>query len=177
MNPADAVILAILGVSMLVSLIRGFIREVFSLLVWVLAFWVGLHFVDDVAIRLDGHIEVASVRMLLAFAGLFILTLLTGGLIGYLISKMVQKTGLSPTDRMLGALFGAVRGAVFIVAAVLLLGWTNIPEDDWWHQSRLLPPFERLAVRVAGYLPSDLHETLEFLPQQTLPENDEAAAG
>lgn len=180
MNPADIVILAVVGISALVSLIRGFVREVFSLLVWVLAFWVGLHFVDDIAVHLDGHIEVASVRMLLAFAGLFLLTLVVGGLMGYLLGKLVDKTGLSPTDRLLGALFGAVRGAVLVVAAVLLLGWTAFPRDVWWQESRLLPPFERLAERAAAYLPEGIEQPLEFLPplpdQAAPPPADESDA-
>jgi len=147
------VILAVCGVSMLVSLFRGFVREAFSLVVWFLAVYAGLLAAEPFADRLAPWIEAPSVRVIIAFIGVFVLVLIVGGLINYLLGKLVASTGLSGTDRMVGALFGALRGAAIVLVAVIIARFTPFPEDPWWQESRLLPEFERMAVIAVRYFP------------------------
>lgn len=143
---------------MLVSLFRGFIREVFSLLVWLAAVYAGLMAANPLAERMQPWIEMPSIRVIIAFAGVFVLVLIVGGLVNYLLGKLVAGTGLSGTDRLVGALFGALRGVAIVLVAVIIARLTPFPEDPWWQESRLLPEFERLAVAVVQYFPESVRE-------------------
>ena len=164
MNIADLVIVGILSVSVLVSLFRGFIKEVFSILVWVAAIFAAFQVAEPFARSLEPVIDLPSARMIVAFAAVFLLVLVIGGLIGFLISKMVEKTGLSPTDRLFGALFGFARGLVIVVVAVMLLRVTPFAEDPWWDDSQLLPTFETMADRARSWLPVEVRRMLDPAP-------------
>lgn len=167
MNGADLAILAICGISMLVSLFRGFIREAFSLLVWIAAVYAGLMAANPLAERMQPWIEMPSVRLIVGFVGAFVLVLIVGGLINHLLAKLVAGTGLSGTDRLVGALFGALRGVAIILAAVIIARFTPFPEDPWWQESALLPQFERLAVTAVDHFPESVRE---YVPSDTAPE-------
>ncbi|MGB0514751.1 MAG: CvpA family protein [Wenzhouxiangellaceae bacterium] len=161
MNPADLFIGGVLLLSVVVSLFRGFIKEVFSILVWVGAVFAAFQVSEPLAESLERFIELPSARFILAFAVVFLLVLVIGGLISYLIGKMIEKTGLSSTDRLFGALFGLARGVVIIVIAVMLARLTPFTQDPWWDESRLLPPFERLAEDARGLLPESMRPMLD----------------
>lgn len=158
MSGADIAILAVCGVSMLVSLFRGFIREVFSLIVWVLAVYAALYAANPLSARMAPWIEMPSIRLIIGFVGVFVLVLMVGGLINYLLGKLVASTGLSGTDRLVGALFGALRGVAIILVAVIIARMTPFPEDPWWQESRLLPQFERLAITAVQHFPETMRE-------------------
>jgi membrane protein required for colicin V production len=152
----DYGILGLIALSAVVGLLRGFIREAFSLLVWIVAIWIGLTFSHDFAPLLGKYIQVPSVRIAAAFVALFLLTLLVGGLVGYLLTQLVQMTGFSGTDRLLGLLFGVARGALLVSVLVLLAGVTPLPNDPWWKESTLIPPFQKLALWLREHLPAGL---------------------
>jgi membrane protein required for colicin V production len=97
---------------------------------------------------------VPSVRLAISFAVLILVTLLAGGLLSYLIATLVDKTGLSGTDRVVGVIFGLLRGIAIITVLVLLAGLTPVPEDPWWDQSVLLPRFVDLAVYLRTLMPA-----------------------
>ncbi len=141
MNWTDWTILAIIGISSLLSLRRGFAREAISLASWVLAFIVARLFATSLSVVLERYIDTPSLRLLSAFAILFIITLIVGALVGMLVSALVSATGLSATDRVLGMGFGAVRGALVVVVLVALLGMTPAVQDSWWQESTLIPHF------------------------------------
>ncbi len=161
MQWVDIAILGVIGVSALLSLMRGLVREVLSLVAWVLAFWVAIRFSSSLAPSLD-FLEAASARQFLAFLLLFLVTLLTGGLINHLVGKLVDETGLSTTDRVLGMFFGLVRGGAIILLLVLLAGLTPVPRDQWWQESRLIGPFQEVAMRSLSYLPPDISKHFAF---------------
>ena len=161
MNGADLVILGILLVSIIVSLVRGFIKEVFSILVWAAAIFAAFQVAGPLAGALEPIIDLPSARIIVAFAAVFILVLVVGGLIGFLVGKMVEKTGLSPTDRLFGGLFGLARGLVIVVLAVLLLRVTPFAQDPWWHESRLLPTFDAMAEQARAWLPESVRGLLD----------------
>ena len=157
----DYVIIGILGLSALISLMRGFVREALSLAAWVLAFWVSWTFFRELAVQLDWF-TVPSVRLGAAFAILFIATLMVGALVNFLMGQLVDKTGLSGTDRLLGMFFGAARGAVLVAILVLLAGLTPFPNDPWWTQSQLIGYFQELAIWLKELLPPDIGEKFNF---------------
>jgi membrane protein required for colicin V production len=162
----DIAIVLILGVSALVSLIRGFVREVLSLAAWVAAFWVTLAFGDDLALALGDALGSPAARMLLAHVGLFIAVLLAGGLVNFIIMRLLAKSGLAGTDRLLGMFFGLARGiaivTVLVVCAGLIPLHTRLPRTDWWQASALLPPFETLAQWLVGLLPEQTRANFQY---------------
>jgi membrane protein required for colicin V production len=161
---ADYVVLGIVALSILVGAIRGFIKEAFSLAVWAAAFLVAFQYSGAVALQLENHIELPSARTALAFAGLFLSVLLVGGLLTFLVGKLVEKTGLSGTDRMLGGVFGGIRGLFLVLAIMLVAGLTPVPQDPWWQQSRSIQSLLPLAEWSAQYLPDYILEHMELSP-------------
>jgi len=144
MNWADWTIIGIIGISSLFSLRRGFMREALSLITWVAAFIVARLFSDALTTVLAPYIETPSLRLMAAFAILFIATLVVGAVINNLVAMLVDATGLSGTDRVLGVGFGIARGGLLVVALVALVGMTPAIEDPWYQESQLIPHFKTL---------------------------------
>ncbi|NCF62747.1 MAG: CvpA family protein [Gammaproteobacteria bacterium] len=176
----DYAILAVIAISVLVGALRGFIKEVFSLLVWAAAFLVAYHFAGDVAAWMEDAVTLPSARTAMGFTGLFVTVLLLGGLLNYLLGRLVETTGLSGTDRLLGGVFGAARGLVLVVAVLLVAGFTPIPADPWWKDSQTIQRMLPLVEWTTGFLPESVSEHLEFEPEEpddkdsTEPEDKEA---
>ena len=167
MNWADYCIIIALSLSVLMGLWRGFVGEVLALLGWVLAFWVAWSFGDKLAAQLTA-IDVPSLRLFLGYAICFIGVLIASGIVSFLMRKLIAGSGLSGSDRMLGMLFGLVRGLAVVTLAVLLLGFTPLPRDPWWHQSKLLPGFQNYAQWLSARLPPEVTKYLDLrglLPQ------------
>ncbi len=162
MGYADYVILGIVAISILVGAIRGFIKEAFSLAVWAAAFLVAFQYSGALALQLESHIELPSARTSLAFVSLFLLVLLVGGLVTFLVGKLVEKTGLSGTDRLLGGVFGGVRGLFIVLAIILVAGLTPLTQDPWWKQSKMVQSLLPLAEWTAQFLPEYIQEHLEL---------------
>ena len=164
----DYVIIGIICVSAVISLVRGFVREALSLAAWVLAFWVGWSFFRELAAHLD-WLSVPSVRLGIAFAILFVVTLIVGGLVNYLVGQLVDKTGLGGTDRLIGMVFGAARGALLVAVLVLLAGLTPLPDDPWWKQSQLISYFQELVIWLKSLLPADIGDKFRFVGPESGP--------
>ncbi len=162
MNWADYLIVIVIALSMLIGLWRGLLREVISLATWIAAFAIAFLFAEDGATHLMPYIDVPSLRAAAAFGGLFLATLLLGGLVGILASYLVDYTGLTGTDRVLGMVFGLGRGAIVIAILVLAAGLTPMPRDPWWQQSLLVPHFQDTALWLRGLLPPDLAQNFRF---------------
>ena len=164
MEYVDYAVLGIVLISILVGSLRGFIKEVFSMAVWAAAFLVAFQYSGALAMMLESHIELPSARTSLAFAGLFLSVLLVGGLITFLVGKLVEKTGLSGTDRLLGGVFGAFRGLILILFIMLVAGLTPVPQDPWWQQSRSIQSLLPLAEWSARFLPDYILEYMDLRP-------------
>lgn len=163
LNWADYFIIAVLVLSTLLSLIRGFVREAISLVTWVLAIWVGLKFSPMLAAVMQDMIQTPSVRVVVSFLLLFISVLLIGGLINFLISQLVTKTGLSSTNRLAGSIFGFARGVLTVGLLVLLARHTALPNDPWWKEAKLLAKFEPVADKISVMLPDKVHKMSHLL--------------
>lgn len=158
----DYAISALVLISAIIGLLRGFIKEAFALVTWIVAIWVGLHYSRDFSALLQGSISYPSARIATAFAALFFSTLILGGLISFILNHLIEKTGLTGTDRLTGMLFGVIRGAVLVSIMVMLAGLTPLPEDPWWKESILIPPFQALAVWLKAHIPTELAGYINF---------------
>lgn len=174
LNGADWVIVAILLVSVVIGLWRGFIREVLSLIVWIAAVTAAILFGADVAAFYADWINVPSVRVALGYATVFLLVFVVFALLSWLVTRLLRGGGLSGTDRMLGLGFGLLRGGLLVAVLVLLLGYTPMPRDPWWQESQLIPRFEPLAGWVREQLPDTLASLQALSPPEQLPVELEA---
>lgn len=138
MNWADYLIIGIIAISALISLVRGFVREAISIVVWVAAFWLAIAFARPFSGLLARYIESAMLQVVVAFAVIFVGTLLLGALVGFLAGLLVGKTGLTGTDRVIGVVFGAGRGLILSALLILALGLTRVPQEGWWRQSVMI---------------------------------------
>ena len=141
MNMVDFAILAVIGVSVVISFIRGFIKEAFSLTIWGSAYFFASYYYLSLA-SFFTQIESDTLRKSLAFLALFVVVLLIGAIVNYVIAKLVEKTGLSGTDRFLGVIFGGVRSILILSAVLFFIDmFTSIPNSQWWQDSLLIPYF------------------------------------
>jgi membrane protein required for colicin V production len=148
----DYAILAVVGLSALISLVRGFVKEAVSLIVWISAFFVASSFYVNLSTLLT-NISDQLLRNAASIAILFITTLILGALVNYIIGQLVSRTGLSGTDRLLGIVFGALRG-VLVSAAVLFFmdAFTPASSSAWWQSSQLIPEFTLIVEWFFEYL-------------------------
>ena len=161
-NWIDYAILGIITFSLLISFIRGFVREALSLLTWVAAVWIAIHFFEALSLLLESSIRSPSLRNMASFGLLFIGTLILGAMVNYLIAQLVDRTGLSGTDRILGVLFGSVRGVLMVTILLMLARLTAFPQEPWWQASLLIPRFHPMEVWLHDLLPQSVLSHLQL---------------
>ncbi|MCB1693852.1 MAG: CvpA family protein [Pseudomonadales bacterium] len=152
MTPVDWIIVAIVVISSLISLKRGFVKEALSLASLVIAVLVARVFGSQVSTLLADYISVPSVRLAVAYFALFIVTMAVGSMINHLISHVVEMTGLSGTDRLLGMIFGLARGGLIVLVVVGVLARLPVTDDPWWKASRLIPYLVSAADAAQGWV-------------------------
>ena len=156
MNIADWTILGVLAISGLISLVRGFVREALSLFAWGAAFVAATLFREPAAHWLESVMATPSLRAITAWLGIFLTVLLVLGLVNFILSRMIRASGLSGTDRFLGALFGLARGFIVVLTLLILVPqMVPVKQDAWWRESQLIPrflAFEGRARELAGTL-------------------------
>ena len=158
----DYVVLGIFLVSVLLSIIRGFIRESLSLAGWIVAFVVAISFATDFEPMLPPEIAGESLRMLAAFIVLLLSVLLVAVIITKLLSALIKSVGLGFIDRSLGAAFGFLRGLLIVTVLILVAGLTAMPQQSFWQQAILSDPLEKVAIKLMPWLPSEISSRINF---------------
>ena len=158
----DYAVLAIIGISVLWSIVHGLVRELMALASWIAAFMVAQIFAADVAPVLPAAISNQSLRLLTAFLGIFLTVLLVMTLLAIVISKLIRGAGLGLADRALGAVFGLVRGLAIVMMVVLLAGLTALPRQQAWRQAISSGPLVALANMVKVWLPYGLSKHINY---------------
>jgi membrane protein required for colicin V production len=132
----DWIFLAIVSLSVLVGAWRGLIYEMLSVMSWVAAFMLAQWFAIDAAVLLPMQGAGDSIRYAAGFLLVFIAVLFAGALLAFLVKKLVSAIGLRPVDRVLGALFGLVRGIVLLLAITWIVDLTPLHRTERWQQAQ-----------------------------------------
>jgi membrane protein required for colicin V production len=158
----DYVVLGVVGFSILLSLMRGFIREALGLGGWVIALVAARCYGVQVAGMLPGAIPNENIRMVAGFLVVFLGMLLVTSLLAVGISEVVRKIGLGMLDRGLGLLFGCARGLLIVGVMVLLGGMTSLPQRPEWRDAMFSSPLEAMVLAAVPWLPADMTKHLKF---------------
>lgn len=162
MTGFDYAVLIIVGLSVLLSVMRGFVREVLALASWIVAFFVAKAYVMELAPLLPEAIPNTSLRYLAAFLVLFLATLLVCSLLAIALSQLFKHVGLSWLDRGLGAFFGLARGLLIVVILVLLAGLTGLPQDARWRNAMFSAPLEAAVYGLLPWFPRDIAKHVNY---------------
>ena len=162
MTVFDYVVLAIIIISAAVGAWRGLVGEVLSILAWVLALVAAWMFGGDVAVGLFSGIRDHSLRLVAGFATVVVLVLVVIALLKLALRGLLKAIGLSMTDRLLGILFGLLRGLAIVLLLVAVGGLTPLPRQGWWRDARLAPPLETVVLAGKPWLPADVAKRIRY---------------
>ena len=157
----DWILLAVLLGSTVLGAWRGLVFEVLSVLGWLAAFFAAQWFAPEVAVRLPMGQATETMRFAAGFVLVFVVVAFVGGLVASLIRRLVQAVGLRPVDRVLGMLFGALRGVILLLATAAVAQLTALNTTAWWEESRGAAIASEALHTVRPLLPE---EFAKFLP-------------
>lgn len=160
MTGFDFAVITVVLISLLLGLWRGLVYEVLSLLGWPIAFVLSRLFASDVAPLMP--VTGDALRTTLAYALVFIAALIVWGILVWLFSKLMKAIGLGWLDRVLGGLFGILRGALVVLVMVWLAGLTDIPEQPFWHTAKMSKPAEDAALLTKAWLPDNIARRIHY---------------
>ncbi len=156
MSLPDIAIIAIILVSLVVGLFRGFIREVLSLAAWILALWAAYAYARGGGVFLEPYIHQPPLRVVAAFGVIFVLVLIAASFLGYLLWRALPLSGISGVDRSLGMLFGVGRGVIIVALLLLAAIFMDFATQPWWQKSLLVHYFTPVADGLRSLMPADL---------------------
>ncbi|MDY6991775.1 MAG: CvpA family protein [Pseudomonadota bacterium] len=162
MNVADFSIGIFIVTSSVIGLFQGFVKEVLSVLAWMLSLALALAFVKDLAQLLSLFIPFADLQIGIALTTLFFATFIMLLWVNYLIINSLGPTPLSGFERFLGGLFGLIRGGIAIIFLILLAALTQISTMPWWQEALLIQKFKLMAILLCSHLPADMITQFNF---------------
>ena len=162
MTGFDFVLLAILAISVFLGLLRGLLKEVLSLVAYASAFLAAIWWGPTVSDWSAQWISQPFVSMALAYLGVFIAVLLSIGFVNMTLSALLNKTGLTPADHGLGAMFGLLRGVLFVLILVILAGYTPLPEEPWWKNAMFSKQVVSVVQQIKLRLPPPVNDWLPY---------------
>lgn len=158
----DYLVLFVLICSIVISTLRGLVKEILSLLSWIVAFVVANAYGESLAQLLPDMVPGNTTRLIVGFIVLFIGVRILMGLLTMALDAVVKASGLALADRGLGGLFGLARGLLIVLAGVLLCGMTAIPQQGFWKEALFSPLAETAALTVKPFLPGDFARHIKF---------------
>jgi membrane protein required for colicin V production len=158
----DYSVLVIIGLSIILSVMRGLVAEVLSIAGWIAAFVVAKTYTSEMLPMMPQTIPTESLRVLAAFLVLFLATLLVATLLAIALSAILKKIGLGWLNRLLGAVFGIVRGLLIVCIIVFLAGLTDIPKDARWRNAMFSAPIEAMVLSMLPWLPESIAKHVKY---------------
>jgi membrane protein required for colicin V production len=160
LTAVDWILLAVLGLSMLLGLWRGLVQEVLSLAGWVAAFFVAQIYAPQAAAWLPMEGSSQMLRYAAGFVTVFIAVLIATVLVSWVVKKLVSAVGLGPLDRLLGSMFGLLRGMVVLLAVTVVVGMTPMRESDAWQHAQGAQWLQQFLHVLKPVLPADFGKYL-----------------
>ena len=162
MTSFDYLVLVVVAISIILSVMRGLLREVLAILGWVAAFYVAKTYTNQVLPMMPVNIPTEPLRILAAFLVLFLATLLVASLLAIALSAIFKKIGLGWLNRLLGAGFGMVRGLLIVCVLVFLAGFTSAPKDARWRDAMFSAPLEALVTSMLPWVPVSIAKYVKY---------------
>jgi membrane protein required for colicin V production len=162
MTSFDYVVLTIIGLSIILSVMRGFFREALAILGWIAAFVVAKTYANQLVPMMPLDIPTESLRILAAFLVLFFSTLLVSSLLAIALSTVFKKMGMGWLNRLLGAFFGLARGVLIVCIVVFLAGLTELPNDARWRNAMFSAPLEALVISTLPWVPISIAKHVKY---------------
>ena len=163
MTAFDYVVVAIVSASVLLGVWRGVVGEVIALVAWVLAFFVAKWWGDEVArVVFAGVITDPALRIVAAWVAVFVVVLLLMALLRLAVRGLLKALGLSPTDRLLGVIFGLARGLLIVLVLVAVGGMLSLAKEKWWSDAYFSAPLETAVLAGKPWLPPDVAKRIRF---------------
>jgi membrane protein required for colicin V production len=157
----DYAVLAIVGLSVLLAVFRGAVREIAALAGWAAALILSGLFAQELAHWMPTALPPMP-RVVIAYLVIFLGVLLLSGLAGMLLAKLFRAAGLGFADRVVGALFGLARGMLIVLVGVMLAGLTSLPKEPFWREAALSGPLETAVLAAKPALPKDLAQRIRY---------------
>lgn len=158
----DLSVVCIIGISLLLAMMRGFVAEVISLLTWILAFIAAKFAAAPVAAKLLTSIQpfalAKAAGFILVFAAMWVILYLSQSI----LTKAIEAIGLGKVNSLFGAVFGILRGMIIVTLVVLICAFTDMPKTRDWQVAKSSPFFEKLAGMAVPYLPAYLAERVRY---------------
>lgn len=155
MTSFDYAVIAIIVLSAVVGWWRGFMYELFSLIGWLAAYIVASTFSAQMMPHVPMEVGADNIRSAVAFAALFIATLIVGALFAWFLARLAKYAGLSGMDGKFGAIFGMLRGGLVVIALVWLAGLTDLPQKPFWRDALSSRPLQQAALYTRDYMPEN----------------------
>ena len=167
MTTVDYLLAGAVLLSMLFGAVRGFLRESVALLGWLVGLWLAWRYSSLVEPYVGGLLADTLLQVWVARMIVLLAVVMAGWLLGSLLSYLVQRSGLTlGVDRLLGGLFGLVRGAVIVGFAVMLGQAAEMQDEPWWRESKLVPVGVEMAGVLRGYVETGRELVEEALPDK-----------
>ena len=162
MTVFDYIVIAVVAASVLLGIWRGVVGEIIALVAWVLAFFAARWWGDEVANSVLNAIRDPALRLVAAWVLIFIVVLMLMALLRLAIRGLLKALGLSPTDRLLGMIFGVARGLVIVLALVVVGSMTMAAQQNWWVEAYFSAPLETAVMAGKPWLPEEIAKRIRF---------------
>lgn len=161
-NWIDYAIMGVIAFSVIMGIVRGFVREAMSLVTWVVAISVGILYCEAFSVYFS-KISMLGIRLTLSFVLLVLGSLIIGGIISHVIVRIIRLTGFGITDRIIGTFFGFARGAAIVSILILIVQQTSIRNDKLYQESLIAPKFLPLSHWIKEKIPEDIIKKLNAI--------------
>ena len=162
MTGFDYAVLLIIGISIVVSMMRGAVREVLALVGWLAAIYVAKTYATQLIPLLPADIPTEALKILAAYIIVFFGVLLVASLLIIALSSLIRKIGLNWLNRGVGALFGFARGLLIVCVLVFLAGLTSLPKDVRWTNAMFSSPLEALVKTMLPFVPKIVANHIKY---------------
>ena len=162
MTSFDYTVLLIIGISIVVSMMRGAVREVLAIMGWLAAIYVAKMYATQLIPLLPADIPTEALKILAAHIIVFFAVLLVASLLTIALSSLIKKIGLNWLNRGIGAVFGFVRGLLIVCVLVFLAGLTSFPKDARWTNAMFSSPLEALVKTILPFVPKIVAKHIKY---------------